>query len=136
MWATTFIKSFKKIYILYINGRLSKIRSVHTCGVKYIHVLASQCKPNCTLPSLKFDKAFSSNEILVLRFSRQTCVTKFTQEIKSFAWLYFELFMNANINHKPLSRHYTNIFVSRWISVICQNRLLRSTVLPEVFRIL
>ena len=44
MWATNFYRSFFKNVLLYMNGRLSKISSVHTYGVRQIHVFASQRK--------------------------------------------------------------------------------------------
>ena len=40
---SVFYKGFFKNILSYMNGRLSKIRSVHTYGVRYIHVFASQC---------------------------------------------------------------------------------------------
>ena len=42
MWATNFYKSLFKNILLYMNCRLSKIRSVHTYEVRYIHVFAGQ----------------------------------------------------------------------------------------------
>ena len=36
MWATNFYKSFFKKKLSQMNGRLSKIRSVHTYGVRYL----------------------------------------------------------------------------------------------------
>ena len=44
MWATNFYKSFFKNMFLYMNGRLSQIRSVHTYGLSWIKVDSCFCE--------------------------------------------------------------------------------------------
>ena len=43
VWATNFYKSFSIAILLYMNGGLSKIISIHMYEVSYIHVFARHC---------------------------------------------------------------------------------------------
>ena len=72
MWAKNFYKRFFKIILLYINGRLSKIRLVHTYGVRQIHVFAGQCSNNSTTKYFIIQYILGTNSFGVLFLRKYT----------------------------------------------------------------